>query len=265
MRVVVDEGAGPPVLLLHGQPGTAAVWVKLLPALLDRHLRVVAVDRPGYHGEPERARGFAGNAARIEVLLDELGLDQVLLVGHSWGGGVALRCALDIPARCAGLVLLASVGSHQAIAGPDRVLASRLGGRVASTVLSALPARLTHRLESSGGSVLTADDVELVRLGMHQWREIGAWEAFRVEQAALVRETPELYGQLATISPGIPVIVVQGQRDTFVPVAAGRDLAGRIPGARYVEIDAGHLLLLDQVPLVARLAAELAGTIQAEP
>lgn len=259
MRVVVDEGTGPAVVLLHGQPGTAGVWVKVLPALLEQGLRVIAVDRPGYHGEPERARGFAGNAARIEVLLDELGLDRAILVAHSWSGGAALRFALDRPARCTGCVLLASVGSHRAIALQDRVLASRVGGRALSTVLSALPARLTRHLEHSGGSELTAEDVALLRVALHQWREIGAWEAFRVEQAALVRETPELYGQLATLSAGVPVTVVQGRRDTYVPVAAGRDLAGRIPGARYVEVDAGHLLLLDQVPLIAGLVAELAG------
>jgi pimeloyl-ACP methyl ester carboxylesterase len=99
----------PPIVLIHGA-GCNLDDMRL--ALADRLAgrRVILIDRPG-HGWSER-RGRQGSspqyqAAMMGQVLDRLGIDRAVVVGHSWGGVLALRLALDQPQRVAGLVLLA--------------------------------------------------------------------------------------------------------------------------------------------------------------
>src|ERR1700712_3116088 len=95
-------GPAPIVVLLHGQPGTAADWYRVVP-LLSRDHRVIAVDRPGYCGEPSEARDWVGNADALLAMLDELGLEKVTLVAASWAGGVAVETARKARERVSGI------------------------------------------------------------------------------------------------------------------------------------------------------------------
>lgn len=255
MRVAFDVGHGVPVVLLHGQPGTADLWHKALPALAALPVRLIGVDRPGYHGEPGRARGFAGNARRLRVLLDDLHLPSAILVAHSWAGAVALEAGLRMPDRVRGVLLLASVGTNAAVSRSDRLLAQPVGGRLIVSAMAGARERLDLLLGWSSGSRLPPEDRVLTRAELARWRQLRAWEAFRVEQLALVHETARLEARLPQL--GVAATVVQGRRDGYVPVAAGRALAAALPGAVYVEVDAGHVLPVEQVPLIAALLADL--------
>ena len=92
------NGEGPAVILLHGQPGSAADWDAVVP-LLAPDFTVVVPDRPGYGRTGGPARGFAGNATAVLDLLDHMGIARAIAVGHSWGGGVALAVAEVAPVR----------------------------------------------------------------------------------------------------------------------------------------------------------------------
>jgi pimeloyl-ACP methyl ester carboxylesterase len=99
----------PPIVLLHG----AGCNLQDMRLALEERLagrRLVFVDRPG-QGWSERPgrRGSspAWQAAILRGVLDHLGIDRAILVGHSWGGTLALTFALDYPERAAGIVLLA--------------------------------------------------------------------------------------------------------------------------------------------------------------
>lgn len=107
---VLEEGDGPPVLLIHG----AASNLRELPSALKGHLdglRMIAVDRPGFGWSDRGAAGKGwqlGEQARlIGLLLDRLGTGPVVVAGHSWGSAVGLRLALDRPDLVKGLVLIA--------------------------------------------------------------------------------------------------------------------------------------------------------------
>ncbi|WP_440995078.1 alpha/beta fold hydrolase [Arhodomonas sp. SL1] len=109
-----DQGEGPPVLLLHGSgPGVSAWanWRLTLPPLAESR-RVIAPDVVGF-GFTERPEGIEYTPeqwVRHAVgFLDALGLDQVDLVGNSFGGGLALRLAQEHPARVRKLVLMGAV------------------------------------------------------------------------------------------------------------------------------------------------------------
>jgi pimeloyl-ACP methyl ester carboxylesterase len=255
MRVVVDEGDGPAVLLLHGQPGSASIWRSALPALRATGVRVITVDRPGYDGHPERTRGFAGNVDALVRLLDDRGIERAHLVAHSWAGGVALLAAARHPQRVQGLLLLAAVGSPLSVDLADRLLAVPALGRLAALAMAAGGSRLAAPIARTSGTPTHREGLQQVRAALDEWRRIGAWEAFRREQIALIEELPSVIAALPDVSA--PVIVVQGERDGYVRPAAGRDLADRLPHSRLVRLQAGHALPIERPLAVAGLLAEL--------
>jgi pimeloyl-ACP methyl ester carboxylesterase len=103
-----QTGTGPDVVLLHGGMGSAEDFEPLIPLLAPTR-RLTIVDRPGFGGSQARAEDctFPGNARQVAGLIRALGLSRPTLVGHSHGGGVALRLAADEPALVSGLVLIA--------------------------------------------------------------------------------------------------------------------------------------------------------------
>lgn len=105
-------GKGPPLLLLHGNPQTHAMWHKVAPALAER-FTVIAADLTGYGGSskpktdaahtPYSKRAMAANQV---AMMAKLGFDRFLLAGHDRGGRVAYRLALDHPDKVLKLATL---------------------------------------------------------------------------------------------------------------------------------------------------------------
>ncbi len=108
----VDSAPGrtdlPAVVMLHGNPGTVHSFAPAIHDLLGDSFRAVAVDRPG-HGYSDRLPHNGGSptaqAVAIKAAVTQLGIAAPILVGHSWGGGLALVWALLFPDEVAGLVL----------------------------------------------------------------------------------------------------------------------------------------------------------------
>jgi len=110
---VIQRGeAGPPVLMIHGASANAREFTWTLAPRLEGAYRVLMADRPGhgYSSRPEDAQDLGVQATQMAGVLDQLAPDEkAILVGHSFGGAVALRVALDRPDLVKGLVLLAPV------------------------------------------------------------------------------------------------------------------------------------------------------------
>lgn len=129
----VDEGAGTPVVFVHGTPTWSFLYRHLVARLAPRH-RVVAVDHLGFGLSDKPAAAPyepADHARRLVALFDALGLSRVTLVVHDFGGPIGLAAALAHPGRIDRLVLfntwMWSVGDDPAIARGARVAGSRLG------------------------------------------------------------------------------------------------------------------------------------------
>lgn len=107
----VDEGTGPMVLFVHGNPDYSMLYRHQIRALRDRY-RCVALDMPGF-GLSEAGTGFQftpdEQASILEGFIRHLKLQQAILVVHDWGGPIGLRAAEQIPERFVGLVITATL------------------------------------------------------------------------------------------------------------------------------------------------------------
>ncbi len=102
-----SDAAGLPVVLLHGNPTSSHLWRNVVPYLAGR-ARVLAPDLIGMgaSGKPEIDYTFDDQARYLDAWFEVLGLDRAILVGHDWGGVLALDRAARRPDSVAGVVLL---------------------------------------------------------------------------------------------------------------------------------------------------------------
>jgi pimeloyl-ACP methyl ester carboxylesterase len=102
-----EIGSGPPVILLHGLGGSLQDWSENT-CVLSRTHRLYDLDLPGFGGSslPNTSIDYnLGHAADfLRAFADRLGLERVVLIGNSLGGGICLKFAIDYPGRTAGLV-----------------------------------------------------------------------------------------------------------------------------------------------------------------
>lgn len=110
---VLTGGSGPAVLLLHGYPQTRAAWHRIAP-MLARHHAVVLPDLPGYGlsrilGAPEGSGSKRWMAQRLHALMQSLGHERFIVVGHDRGGRVGYRLALDFPDAVTGFASITVV------------------------------------------------------------------------------------------------------------------------------------------------------------
>ncbi|MBK9033078.1 MAG: alpha/beta fold hydrolase [Myxococcales bacterium] len=120
-------GSGPAVVMLHGYGASIDLWRPVQDALAAHH-RVIAVDLKGF-GWSSRPPGDYSPAAEAELvwhLLDQLGVDQVSIVGHSWGSSVSLAMVLAQPARVRRIALYAAYVYDEQL--PSFFRWARIGG-----------------------------------------------------------------------------------------------------------------------------------------
>jgi len=232
------------LVLLHGQPGSAADWDAVL-ARLPGHLHAMAKDRPGYRASPRRAAGFTANAQVILDDLDERGVQAAVLVAHSWAAGAALLAARQAPHRVKAVVLLAGVGPGS-VGIVDWLLAAPVIGPLAAQVMWRWTPWIARvRLAwLSGREGRPLEPGEHLNLQVWGERDAGPeprWHAFLTEQRALLGELAELEDALPSI--GVPVLLLADPADQIVPIMTAQRLVSELPQARLRLIsDAGHHL-----------------------
>ncbi len=242
-----DADGTPAVVLLHGAGSNLEDMNLALGERLAARHRVILLDRPGF-GHSARKAGDgsspAHQAAVLREVLDRLRIDRAVIVGHSWGGTMALTFALDYPQRAAGLVL-AAPPTHpgmRVLTWLNAALATPLGWLFAHTlalpfgaILIAPGTRTAFQPQRPPPHYLRRTATLLVlrpRTLLANWADVGGLETFLARQAGR-------YGSLAT-----PTIVFNGDRDPLVPPAQhGMKLAAVAPSVKLVVLpDFGHML-----------------------
>ncbi|SFS74742.1 alpha/beta fold hydrolase [Saccharopolyspora flava] len=128
---VVEEGSGPPVIFSHGFPELAYSWRHQLPALARAGYRAIAPDQRGY-GRSSRPVNIADYdiehlSGDLIALLDELGEDEAVFVGHDWGSMVVWQTALLHPERVAGVCGMSVPFTPRPPVPPTQAFRSRYG------------------------------------------------------------------------------------------------------------------------------------------
>jgi pimeloyl-ACP methyl ester carboxylesterase len=251
------------VVLLHGQPGSGADWQQVADRLPDG-LGILAPDRPGYGASPRPAGGFVVGARAVVADLDTRGIDRAVLVGHSYGGGVALATARLAPERVEALVLLASVGPG-CLTWADWVLAAPVSGESSALVAWWLTPWFARAVLAAARRVrrrpLGPDQAVNWQIWADAHHDHGPlWRSFLAEQRALVGELGGLTAALPAVAQ--PVLLVADPHDMIVPVRSTRRLAAALPDARVQMLDGpGHHLPRRAAPQIAAAIAEFLGTL----
>jgi pimeloyl-ACP methyl ester carboxylesterase len=248
-----------PLVLLHG----AGCNLEDMRLALGEHLsgrRLILIDRPG-HGWSER-RGEQGSspqyqAAMVRDVLDRLGVTRAIVIGHSWGGALAVRLALDHPHRVAGLVLLAPplYPFPRGMTWFYNIMATPILGRlIAHTMLlpvgalfigagffgAFLPQKPPRRYIKRAGTLLSLRPKTFL--------------ANSYDIAHLEKNLPPQAARYDTLA--VPTVVISGDRDLIV--APGRHamaFAKAVPAAKLVVLPGvGHML---HHAAAERIAAEI--------
>lgn len=238
---VVEQGAGPALLLVHGFGGAKEDFDDHVVALAVEH-RVIIFDHRGHGASdaPEDPAAYSLDrlAADTVAVADALGVDRFRLLGHSMGGMVARRVVLAYAERVDALILMDT--SPGPVPGMDGEILE-LGAR---TALEQGMAELKELMGAFGpGPLDTPAFARMLaqRPGYQEFEE-RKWAALSpVMWATLIREIRDQPDQLAELAGvGCPTLVTVGEQDKpFVGVS--RAMAAAIPGAELVVVaDAGH-------------------------
>ena len=247
------------VVFLHGQPGAGSDFDEVI-ARLPPGIDPFAPDRPGYRSNPAPACGAADNARWLAGELDRVGVDRAVLVGHSYGGGVALVSAAMFPERLQGLVLVASTGPH-CLNRWDHVLAAPVvGPACAFTAFSLLrwaPRAVLAVMARRLGRPLRVDEhVDLATWADARHEHGQVWRTFLTEQRDLVRNDGDLAAAAERVST--PTVILADPDDDVVPVETARALHAALTGSSLQLVEgAGHALPRTEPEVVARAVADL--------
>lgn len=227
-----EVGDGPAVVFLHGLGGTRSAWGPQLRGLGDR-FRCIAWDMPGYgDAEPVEPLTYELIADRLVRLLDHLELDQVDLVGLSFGGMHALHTAINHPDRVRRMVLADTSPKF----GMDGTVANDwIAARLAPIDAGGTPADAAEQVIDAITSVTLAGRVRDETIGA--FGEIPS-AGFRAAVHCL--PTNDIVAQLPRIEHRACVVV--GELDEETPVAYALALADGLPKSEFRIIDGvGHL------------------------
>jgi pimeloyl-ACP methyl ester carboxylesterase len=244
----VDRGSGPAIVMIHGLGGQLRNFSYAMLEPLAADHRVILVDRPGAgystaddDGEPT----IPEQAAIIARLIEALGIERPLLVGHSLGGAVSLALALDRPDLVRGLALIAPLTQRpenvpDAFKGLAAIPASmrRLMAQTLATPLSRLTAERT--MEAVFAPETPPADFPIRGGGLLSQRP-SAIAAAAADLATVAGDMALLAARYANLA--VPTAILFGRQDPILdPALHGHHTAATIPGAHIEVIEGGHMI-----------------------
>ncbi len=245
-RAFVKAGSGPAILLLHGLGANHKTWEPVIDSLARRYT-VIAPDLLG-HGQSAKPRAdysVGGYANGMRDLLTVLGIDKVTVVGHSFGGGVAMQFAYQFPERTERLILVGSGGlgtqvspliraittpGFEYVMGPLTLPGVRHAAAAAMRGLSRTGVKEFRDFDEVAAIYETFKDYDARSAICHVTRAVVDWRGQIVTMA-----------DRAYLTEAMPLCVIWGEEDRVIPATHAELAAALAPGARIELIaNAGH-------------------------
>jgi pimeloyl-ACP methyl ester carboxylesterase len=253
-----EAGNGPPLLLLHGLGASTFTWRHIVPVLARDH-HVIALDLKGF-GRSDKPfddhYSAADQAALVAAFIRKRDLTGVSVIGHSFGGTVALLTALEFkeePERISRLVVIGAPALKQNFPGAAEIVNAPLVPYLAMTIAPEFAARqLLRAVSAPRRKLLEADIIGYAA----PYSSVGSSHAFVATTKAILDANT---GRMSSRYPEIrqPTLFVWCRHDRVVPLATGSRLARLLPNARLDVLNHCNHLPQDEVPdsLVADLQA----------
>jgi proline iminopeptidase len=260
----------PPVVFLHGGPGQGSVHFQALagPAM-ERRLRMVYLDQRG-SGRSERpwngAYSMDALVRDVEGVRRALGAEKIALIGHSFGGALALEYAAAHPEHVASVVLVAPLFDaplqmRLRCESMMRVFAAAARRAVPDPAARAADAdcdwfwKLPDDERGAMNNALMFPD-SAVRIRLDSAQAASGQRNTGELSSALFRTGLLKYRFDVTNRVTMPVLIAAGRQDRAVVVDGLRQLAARLPNARLVELEnSGHFVYLDETERFATVVA----------
>lgn len=248
----VDEGSGPPVLMVHGQPTWSYLYRKMIPPLVEAGYRCVAPDLMGFglSDKPtdESAYTLQRHVALVTGLVEQLSLEGITTVGQDWGGPISLRYAIDHQENIRSLVILNTLVKPIADLPLLFALLFRSGGFSSFLIRRLDLFRQFAFRRSFGRPVSSAVMAEYTR---HH-----PTPATRGGIAAFPKMIPDNLNhpngeyiqaiERTLTTWDVPVLVMFSDKDIAFTVEEGQRIASMVPNGRFQVVrDAGHYLQED--------------------
>jgi pimeloyl-ACP methyl ester carboxylesterase len=271
-KIGISEAGQPdgvPVLVLRGSPHSRLLYDGWVEDARSRGVRLICYERPGYGGStPQPGRTVASAANDVAAIAKELGLNRLLIWGVSGGGPHALACAALLPGLVVAAAVIASIAPYPA-EGLDYT--AGMGEDNVACFRAALESReaCARVVEQQSSELLRADRETLVQ-ALHSilcpvdaavlTTDFANFVLRSVREGIGERRGGDVDDEIAFVTPWgfelsqiqIPVLLMHGEQDQFVPVSHGKWLASKIPNVetRFLPDD-GHLTIsLRRIPEV---------------
>ena len=267
-RAFVKVGQGPVLLLLHGLGCDHTTWEPVIDALAKRYT-VIAPDLLG-HGQSAKPRAdysVGGYANAMRDLITVLGIDKVTVVGHSFGGGIAMQFAYQFPERTERLILVASGGLGPDVSPAIRAITTPGFHQVMGllTLPGVRHVGMAGLRALSGAPLKHARDLDEVANIYDSFKDPYARHAIQ----HVVRAVVDWRGQIVTmadrayLTEAMPMCVVWGRDDRVIPVRHADNVGELAPLARVEVIpNAGHFPHKDHPHRFAKIVHEFIRTTQ---
>ena len=264
----IDEGAGRPVLLLHGQPTWGYIYRKFIPVLAGTH-RVIVPDHMGFgksETPPDREYTLRTHVENLTTLIEALDLRDITLVMQDWGGPIGVGYAVRHPERIHSLVLMNTIVGYGSAGRRD--LPNPLETPWFRWIREGLPTGRTEAVLSNLGSTILSvmQIVGLERLDRVDPTFIRAYAApfatpadckgaieFPLDLAlGRIRDFVKEGAAGVAALRGKPALMLEGMLDRAIPPAlALADFAGLWPNAPIIQVpQAGHYIQEDAPEVV---------------
>lgn len=242
-------GSGEPLVLIAGLGYPLWMWHRMVPYLA-QHFQVIAFDNRGVGQTDKPAGAYTAQmlAADTAGLLEALGIEKAIVMGHSMGGFIAQAMALDFPQKISKLILSATN-----FGGPRHIPITPEAWAVLSDVTSDPLTRFKNGLMFSTAPGWADQNPEIIKTWI-EWRiahpiELAPYQAQMAIGLGLISEAAAFESRLPNVSA--PTLILFGKHDKVVPAGNADLLARQIPNSKIAILpDAGHFFPME-VPQAA--------------